>query len=240
MQIDKNSIIHPTEKLCSSNIVMGENARVDADCVVGDGLVIGKGAWVRNGAVVTKSVPPHAVVEGNPAKIVGFLKKSVNGLLEPAPVFTASAIKIDLEKDYASLPVNGCKLQVLQEFNDSRGRLVVGEFPRNLPFSPQRTFFVSGVPENDSRGEHAHHKCRQFLICLNGSCRVLLDDGDQRCEIVLDRADIGLLMPEKIWGTQYGYSKNAIVLVLASQPYEVDDYIRSYEDFLTARLVENE
>ena len=116
--------------------------------------------------------------------------------------------------------------------NDSRGSLTVGEVPTEVPFSPARYFAVFGVPSAELRGEHAHKECHQFLICLHGSCRVLLDDGEKRCEVTLDRPDIGVFMPRMIWGTQYRYSPDAVLLVFASRPYEADDYLRTYDDFL--------
>jgi hypothetical protein len=106
-----------------------------------------------------------------------------------------------------------------------------------LPFSPARYFAVFGVPSIELRGEHAHKKCQQFLICLHGSCRVLLDDGERRCEVILDRPDIGVFMPEMIWGTQYRYSPDAVLLVFASRPYEADDYLRTYDEFLAERAI---
>ena len=118
---------------------------------------------------------------------------------------------------------------------DSRGSLTVGEVPDELPFLPARYFAIYGVPNVELRGEHAHKQCQQFLICLHGSCRVLLDDGERRCEVTLDRPDMGVFMPEMIWGTQYKYSKDSVLLVFASQPYDSDDYLRSYEQFLKER-----
>jgi hypothetical protein len=103
--------------------------------------------------------------------------------------------------------------------------------PAEVPFSPARYFAVFDVPSQELRGEHAHKRCQQFLICLHGSCRVLLDDGEQRCEVTLDRPDVGVFMPEMIWGTQYRYSPDAVLLVFASRTYEAKDYLRTYEEF---------
>jgi hypothetical protein len=88
------------------------------------------------------------------------------------------------------------------------------------------------VPSAELRGEHAHKACHQFLICVAGSCRALLDDGQNRKEVVLDRPDVGLYMPPMIWGTQYQYTRDATLVVFASLPYQADDYIRTYEEFL--------
>ena len=75
-------------------------------------------------------------------------------------------------------------------------------------------------------------RCRQFLIYLHVSCRVLLDDGIQRCGVTLDRPDTGIFTPEIIWGTQYRYSTDAVLLVFASLTYDAEDYLRNYDDSL--------
>ena len=91
------------------------------------------------------------------------------------------------------------------------------------------------MPSEELRGEHAHKHCHQFLICLHGACRVLLDDGERRCEVTLDRPDMGVFMPAMVWGTQYRYSADAVLFVFASRPYESDDYLRTYDAFLEER-----
>lgn len=129
------------------------------------------------------------------------------------------------------LQVGTCAIHLLKRITDSRGSLIAGEAPADLPFKPERFFSVFGVPSKELRGEHAHRKCEQFLVCLTGSCVVLLDDGQNRCEVFLDKPDVGIYMPPMIWGTQLEYSPDATLLVLASRPYEAEDYIRTYEEF---------
>jgi hypothetical protein len=139
----------------------------------------------------------------------------------------------DLERPASiSLGVGSSQLYLMRRITDSRGSLTVGEVPAEVPFSPERYFAVFDVPSTELRGEHAHKQCQQFLICLHGSCRLLLDDGAERCEVILDRPDMGVYMPEMIWGTQYRYSSDAFLLVFASRPYETDDYLRTYNEFL--------
>jgi dTDP-4-dehydrorhamnose 3,5-epimerase-like enzyme len=121
----------------------------------------------------------------------------------------------------------------LPGFNDHRGALHVGEFPKTLPFKPERFFFVSNVPEGEPRGIHAHKKCHQYLVCVSGSVKAMFDDGKSREVISLDAPNIGLHMPPLTWGAQYDYSSDAVLLVLASHPYDVEDYIHDYEEFLT-------
>ena len=126
----------------------------------------------------------------------------------------------------------GSAIFELPGFNDHRGTLHVGEFPKTLPFKPERFFFVSKVPQGEPRGIHAHKECHQFLVCVSGSVKALVDDGKFRKEIVLDSSNIGLHMPPLTWGAQYDYSDDAVLLVLASHTYDPDDYLHDYDEFL--------
>jgi dTDP-4-dehydrorhamnose 3,5-epimerase-like enzyme len=127
------------------------------------------------------------------------------------------------------MKVRGVNLHRIPAFEDIRGHLVAAEIARELPFVPSRFFVVHHVPSAEVRGEHAHRECHQFLICIKGSVHVLVDDGSNRQEVVLDRPELGLYIPPRIWGTQYKYSEDAALLVFASHPYDANDYIRDYE-----------
>lgn len=188
------------------------------------GLRIGRRAMVGAGAVVTRDVPPYAMVAGNPARIVGYAgtrsepsasKSTPRGVDEPTQVKS----------------VRGVHLLRFTHAADMRGSLVAADFTRDLPFTPQRVFTVFDVPSRDVRGEHAHIRCEQVLMCLRGSVRCLVDDGTNRAEVTLDRPDIGLYMPAATWGTQYSYTADCVLLVLASLPYDADDYVRDYDTF---------
>ncbi|MGW9629792.1 sugar 3,4-ketoisomerase [Agromyces sp. NPDC055520] len=120
----------------------------------------------------------------------------------------------------------------LPEIVDERGVLVVAEHSAQIPFPVQRVFFVSGVPEGEPRGIHAHRECHQFLVCARGSVRAMVDDGIRREVLLLDRGSVGLYMPPLTWGTQYDYSDDAVLVVLASHPYDAADYIHGYDEFL--------
>ncbi len=115
---------------------------------------------------------------------------------------------------------------------DAKGSLVVAEIADQLPFSAARVFVISGVPEGEPRGIHAHRRCEQFLICVNGSVKAMVDDGDRRRVLTLDRPSLGLYMPALTWGTQYDYSPDAVLVVLASHPYDAGDYIHDYDEFV--------
>lgn len=126
------------------------------------------------------------------------------------------------------------KLIDLNRVLDHRGSLVVGELPSSLPFEVKRFFYVSNVPEGEPRGIHAHKECHQFLVCVAGSVKAMTDDGETREVYTLESGGPGLHMPPLTWGCQYDYSTDAVLLVLASQLYDADDYIHEYEEFLRA------
>jgi hypothetical protein len=221
--------------LAGDNIVIRENARLDTACLIAEGVTIGQGAWIRAGSVVLRSIPPNAIAEGNPAQVVGYVDRATHDERPDPRLIDVQSFNALARPTRIPLEVGDSALYLMRRVNDSRGSLTVGEVPTEVPFSPARYFAVFGVPSVELRGEHAHKQCQQFLVCLHGSCRVLLDDGVRRCEVMLDRPDMGVFMPEMIWGTQYRYSPDATLLVFASRPYEADDYLRTYDEFLAER-----
>lgn len=120
----------------------------------------------------------------------------------------------------------------LNAFNDFRGNLVVGEFGKEIPFEVKRFFFIFNVPSGEPRGIHAHKECHQLLICVSGSVKAMVDDGEQRKVMFLDNPEVALHMPPMTWGAQYDYSPDAVLLVLASHQYDPNDYIHEYETFV--------
>ena len=127
---------------------------------------------------------------------------------------------------------SGAVVYEIPHFVDDRGALNVLEIAHELPFGCERIFYTYTVPEGSVRGEHAHKVCEQFLIALRGELRVAVDDGVHRDEILLDSPSKGLHLPAGCWGEQFSHSTDCILLVLASRPYENEDYIRSYNEFL--------
>jgi acetyltransferase-like isoleucine patch superfamily enzyme len=204
--------------------VVGTGASIGANATILPGVRIGRRAMVGAGAVVTKDVPPNAVVVGNPARITGYAsnRSPVSALPAEPPTDPAEDV----------LP-GGSRLVDLTTATDLRGSLTVVDHEHDLPFKAKRSFVVYDVPTRDVRGEHAHRRCEQMLVCLRGSVRALVDDGHDRREVLLDRADRGLYIPAMVWGSQYRYSADSVLLVYASRPYENEDYIRDYESFLT-------
>jgi hypothetical protein len=128
--------------------------------------------------------------------------------------------------------VGGVEIFQFPWVNDSRGDLTVGEFESEFPFNPKRYFIISGVPSGEIRGEHAHLKCHQFLICAYGQCSVTVDDGSTRLEVQLSKPSVGIYLPPMVWGRQWQYSADAALLVFASELYDPADYIREYDTFI--------
>jgi dTDP-4-dehydrorhamnose 3,5-epimerase-like enzyme len=128
--------------------------------------------------------------------------------------------------------IAGAGLYELPRVTDDRGHLSFAEFGDSLPFAVMRYFLVFGVPSREIRGEHAHRGLDQFLVCVHGSCSVRLFDGDAGEEILLNRPDLGLHVPPMVWTTEYKYSPDAVLLVLASDIYREDDYIRNVDEYL--------
>jgi dTDP-4-dehydrorhamnose 3,5-epimerase-like enzyme len=204
--------------------LVADHASIGANATVLPGVTIGRNAVVGAGAVVTTSVPANAIVDGNPALIKGYVDA-----LQPhprrSPTVTGEAMEL----------VGGARLVHLTRADDMRGSLAASELTRDLPFVPRRFFVVYRVPSAEARGEHAHRVCHQFLMCLAGSVVVLVDDGTDRAQVVLDDPGLGLYMPPMVWGTQYAHSPDAILAVLASDPYDSNDYVRDYDEFLRLR-----
>ena len=203
---------------------VGKGASIGGGAVILPGLNIGRYAMIGAGAVVTRSVPANAIVVGNPARIVGYVDTHAGA--EPMAPAKGSTEIIESK-------VKGVQLHTFPRVIDIRGSLTVGEFGRTVPFDPKRYFMVFAVPSIETRGEHAHHKCHQFLICVRGNVSVVADDGHSREEFLLDRPDLGLYLPPMVWGIQYKYSPDAVLLVFASHYYDSADYIRDYNDFLS-------
>jgi len=202
---------------------IGNGASIGAGAVILPGVTIGSKAMVGAGAVVTRSVPPNSIVVGNPAKIVGYVNA------DKREFDTAPAAKVT---EYINTTtVDGVTLHQMPVVSDIRGQLSVGEFDRGIPFAVKRYFMVYGVPSKETRGEHAHRECHQFLLCVRGSCAVVADDGKNREEFLLNRPDVGIHLPPMTWGIQYKYTEDAVLLVFASHYYDNADYIRDYSEF---------
>jgi UDP-2-acetamido-3-amino-2,3-dideoxy-glucuronate N-acetyltransferase len=201
-------------------------ASIGANATILPGITIGEQAIVGAGAVITNDVPRNAVVVGNPARIVSYAGAEAVA----APMLAAPA-----GAGPAPTRVEGVVLHRLPLVEDLRGNLSFGEVVRHVPFEVKRYFLVFEVPTEQVRGEHAHRAQHQFLVCVHGRCSVVADDGTHRQEFLLDAPNLGLYLPPMTWGVQYKYSRDAVLLVLASGEYDAADYIRDYPEFLALK-----
>ena len=203
--------------------VVERGASIGANATILPGVRIGRSAMVGAGTVVVADVPANAVVVGNPGRITGYVGTGTTPAIDGLATTTPS--------DDHPMGRRGVRLITAPVFRDLRGMLTVTETDA-LPFVPARFFVVYGVPSKEVRGEHAHRVCDQLLTCVHGSVRVLWDDGVDRGEVELSDPSHSLLLPAKVWGSQYHFVDDAVMHVAASHPYDADDYIRTYDEFL--------
>jgi oxalate decarboxylase/phosphoglucose isomerase-like protein (cupin superfamily) len=124
------------------------------------------------------------------------------------------------------------KLINFQEYVDKRGNLVVAEYGKEIPFLVRRIYYIYGVPEGEKRGFHSHKRLRQVYIAIHGSCEVMLTSGEDKKTIKLESPAQGLYIGNDVWREIYNFSTDAVLLVLASEEYSEDDYIRKYDKFI--------
>ena len=131
--------------------------------------------------------------------------------------------------------IDDVRLLEFAQHGDERGRLVVIEGEVSIPFEIKRVFYILGADENTVRGQHANRRSGFVMINVAGSCRIRVKDawGAER-EYILDKPQSGLYVPPMIWKDMYGFSKNAVLLILSSEHYDAGEYIRDYHDLLSA------
>jgi acetyltransferase-like isoleucine patch superfamily enzyme len=204
--------------------VIEAGASLGANCTVLPGLRIGRHAMIGAGSVVTSDVPPFAIVTGNPARITAYVDAAGHAMPRPRPV----------EPPPSGEPapvIPGVNLHTLRGADDLRGTLSVAEVGQDIPFEVKRFFAVYDVPSKSVRGERAHRTCQQFLVCLRGSVSLVVDDGRQRAEMILDQATVGVHVRNMIWTVLYRHTEDAVTLNFASEHYDPADYIRDYDEF---------
>ena len=126
-----------------------------------------------------------------------------------------------------------------QEHGDERGQLIALEESKEIPFSIKRVYYMYDTKEGVRRGFHSHRTLQQILICIHGSCKILLDDGREMRSILLNKPYEGIYIGPDIWREMYDFSPDAVLLVLASQLYDESDYIRDYQQFTESVTVKN-
>lgn len=236
-EIGENCLIEPGVSITSASrasthpdgvISVGAGTCVGAGSVLASGVRIGINVRIDAGAFVLRDVPSFAIVSGNPARIIGYNSHEVVGGLVKPDVDQGSETPA-----FRPCTVDGVRFYKFPMISDARGDLTVAEFGPDFPFEVKRYFVVLNVPAAANRGEHAHWKCQEILVCLQGSLVVVVDDGTRSQEIELNDPTVGLYLPPMVWRTQHSYSSSCIVLALASSHYDTSDYIRDYDHFLT-------
>lgn len=121
---------------------------------------------------------------------------------------------------------------VFQPHGDHRGQLVALEEFKDIPFAIRRVYYMYDTAEGFVRGKHAHKKLEQILVCIHGSCKILLDNGKEKKIVPLEKPYEGVYVASSMWREMYDFSADAVLLVLASELYDESDYIRDYEEFI--------
>lgn len=199
--------------------VIEDGASIGANATLLPGISIGAFAIVAAGAVVTRNVPAHALVAGNPARIMRFVS-------ERGKLVTSHSCAVEVP-----LTLPHCHFIKFKSHKNESGTLIAVEHDGDLPFRPRRTFILQNIRPGQSRGNHGHRTCSQLLQVVSGHVSVLIDDGENREEILLNDTAVGLYLPPMIWCSIYGFSKGSVLQVYASHPYDDADYIRSYSNF---------
>ncbi|NWJ51740.1 MAG: WxcM-like domain-containing protein [Bacteroidetes bacterium] len=128
-----------------------------------------------------------------------------------------------------------CVILPLSKIHNRAGNITIIESETNIPFSIKRIYYLYDIPGGEARGGHAHKELYQLIVAASGSFDVLLDDGQNKKVVTLNRPDYGLMIIPGIWRELIEFSSGAICLVLASHKYDKNDYIRGYNDFLTLK-----
>lgn len=119
-----------------------------------------------------------------------------------------------------------------QQHGDERGQLIALEENKDIPFQIKRVYYMYNTRKGITRGYHAHKSLEQILICIHGSCKVLLDNGIEKKKVFLEKPYEGLYVPNNMWREMYDFSEDAVLMCLASEIYDENDYIRDYNDFI--------
>ena len=131
------------------------------------------------------------------------------------------------------MDIRNSRIIDLPKILDKRGNLSIIEQYKNVPFKIARTYWIYDVPGGEKRGGHAYRENEEFIVALSGSFDVVLDDGKNKQIFSLNRSYYGLYIPKGLWREMNNFSTNSLALVLASTPYNAEDYIYDYQTFLS-------
>lgn len=137
-------------------------------------------------------------------------------------------------KESQSLRVEHSGVVKMQNFDDyPDGDLVIGEVDNNIPQSVKRFYYIKRLKNPEAiRGKHAHKNLKQVIFCITGKFTLMLDDGYQRQAVRMDTPNAGVILDGPIWHEMRNFTKNCVILVIANESYDPNDYIRNYGDFL--------
>ena len=121
---------------------------------------------------------------------------------------------------------------MFQPHGDDRGQLIALEEYNDIPFEIKRVYYMYDTKAGVRTGHHAHKSLEQILVCIHGTCKVLMDNGREKKIVPLEKPYEGLYIPNNIWREMYDFSQDAVLMVLASDYYKEEDYIRDYDAFL--------
>ena len=128
---------------------------------------------------------------------------------------------------------NICKIFQFKDLGDERGNLVVIEGGIDIPFELKRVFYIYGSECDVVRGQHANRRTEFILINVSGKSKVRITDGKEEYIVILDKPRMGVYIPPMIWKDMYDFSEDSILLVLCSEHYDADEYIRNYEEYIS-------
>lgn len=129
------------------------------------------------------------------------------------------------------MTVNDCRITELPKVHFKAGNMSIADGVREVPFKVERVFWIYDIPAGEARGAHAHRECHQFIVAASGSFDVEVDDGNERKTFYLNRPSYGLHIPPGIWAHELNFSAGAICLVLTSQLFDDDEYIKDYDEY---------
>lgn len=119
-----------------------------------------------------------------------------------------------------------------KSLGDDRGQLFSLESNQNIPFDIKRVYYMFGMQDDLPRGFHAHKELQQVAICIKGRCKMIMDDGTTKEEVVIEKPNTGIIIDKLIWHEMHDFSVDCILMVIASDYYDESDYIRDYDEFL--------
>lgn len=227
MYIDNKAKIGSKVKYNGDQIYIDKFAVINNNCILENNVFVSKYTHVKENSRLTKSFPPYSILAGDPAILIGINKSPIENKINFKKILESTSKNNRKNRDQL-IGLGDAKLYSLEKFQDARGQLFFGEFSRHIPFISPRFFYIKDVPASNFRGQHAHKLSKQFLCLIQGSINVFLDDGKKSINIEMNDPTLGLYIPEKVWGVQYSFSDNAVLLVMASDIYDEFDYINDY------------